>query len=160
MSDKKTPIRSKELLDIQTKEEKIAELLRPAPTNETRKEKPNFKFEPPSELLSRLQAFIPELASANEQLEKQVKDDPNKLDIEQIDENAEGYIEMNLGLGVFDLPQEISDNDINIKPGEKGGATDKNEQPSIVMLSNNNEFESSEEEEDGEGNDFEGRPIN
>lgn len=42
-------------------------------------------------VLSRVQAFLPQLKSANEQL-KAV--DPKKLDIENVDEESEQYIEM------------------------------------------------------------------
>lgn len=42
-------------------------------------------------VLSRVQAFLPQLKNANEQLEKA---DPSKLDIENVDEEDGQYIEM------------------------------------------------------------------
>jgi hypothetical protein len=42
-------------------------------------------------VLSRVQAFLPQLKSANEQLEKV---DPSKLDIENVEEEDSQYIEM------------------------------------------------------------------
>lgn len=42
-------------------------------------------------VLSRVQAFLPQLKNANEQLEKT---DPSKLDIENVDEEDGQYIEM------------------------------------------------------------------
>ncbi|KAI9486698.1 MAG: hypothetical protein EXX96DRAFT_534924 [Benjaminiella poitrasii] len=62
-----------------------------------------------NDILSRVQAFLPQLKAANEELEKL---DPSKRDIENVDEEDEQYIEMNLGLGVYDLKkadQEDSD---------------------------------------------------
>lgn len=42
-------------------------------------------------VLSRVQAFLPQLKSANEQLKAA---DPKKLDIENVEEESEQYIEM------------------------------------------------------------------
>ncbi|KAI6024453.1 hypothetical protein EDC04DRAFT_3066703, partial [Pisolithus marmoratus] len=58
-----------------------------------------YKIEPPSELLSRVQAFLPAIHASNEALAQQ---NPENLDIENIGEGEEQYIEMNLGLGVFE----------------------------------------------------------
>ncbi|KAJ2630355.1 hypothetical protein GGF44_004102, partial [Coemansia sp. RSA 1694] len=62
-----------------------------------------FRIEPPSDLLSRLHSFLPQIAEANKRLEVDIAEDPRKLDIENVDENEEQYIEMDLGLGVFDM---------------------------------------------------------
>ncbi|KAJ2892931.1 hypothetical protein GGI21_005505 [Coemansia aciculifera] len=62
-----------------------------------------FRIEPPSELLSRLHSFLPQIAEANKRLEVDIADDPHKLDIENVGEDDEQYIEMDLGLGVFDM---------------------------------------------------------
>ncbi|KAJ3183181.1 hypothetical protein HDU85_002207 [Gaertneriomyces sp. JEL0708] len=71
-----------------------------------------FRPEPPSELFSRLQAFLPQIASANSQLQSQSVDE---RDIENVDEE-EQYIEMNLGVGVFDTqPTEKTEDDIIMK---------------------------------------------
>ncbi|KAH9896506.1 hypothetical protein C8Q73DRAFT_780236 [Cubamyces lactineus] len=57
---------------------------------------------PPMELLSRVQAFLPELAASNAELLRRARENPESVDIENIDEDQDQYIEMNLGLGVFD----------------------------------------------------------
>ncbi|KAH0589961.1 hypothetical protein J132_06373 [Termitomyces sp. J132] len=60
--------------------------------------KPHF-IPPPNDLLSRVQAFLPALEASNALLSSQ---DPTRIDIEHIDA-AGPYIEMNLGLGLFDV---------------------------------------------------------
>ncbi|KAJ2602376.1 hypothetical protein GGF39_000740 [Coemansia sp. RSA 1721] len=67
------------------------------------KDRKTFRIEPPTDLLSRLNAFLPQIAEANKKLEVAVAEDPHKLDIENVDKNEEQYIEMDLGLGVFDM---------------------------------------------------------
>ncbi|GLB44665.1 putative protein with domain of unknown function (DUF4598) [Lyophyllum shimeji] len=57
---------------------------------------------PPSELLSRVTAFLPALQASNALLEQRAQQDPKSVDIEHIDEGMGQYIEMNLGLGVFE----------------------------------------------------------
>jgi len=65
--------------------------------------------QPPSELLERLQQFLPQMEAANAQLAQRARDDPESVDIEHLDHSAHGpYIEMNLGLGVFDMRQRGS----------------------------------------------------
>ncbi|KAI0076825.1 hypothetical protein K474DRAFT_1707884 [Panus rudis PR-1116 ss-1] len=60
-----------------------------------------YAVEPPSELLSRVQSFLPQLAASNEELTRRAQEDPSSVDIENVGEDS-GYIEMNLGLGVFE----------------------------------------------------------
>ncbi|KAG6866589.1 hypothetical protein C0991_002077 [Blastosporella zonata] len=57
---------------------------------------------PPSDLLARVQAFLPTLEASNALLEQQRQADPASLDIENVGDDAERYIEMNLGLGLFE----------------------------------------------------------
>ncbi|KAF5375302.1 hypothetical protein D9757_009660 [Collybiopsis confluens] len=74
---------------------------------------PNFQFdfgerktwavEPPSELLSRVQAFLPQMEASNAILAQRVKVNPTSVDMEHIEDGEQRYIEMNLGLGVFDM---------------------------------------------------------
>ncbi|KAG6881715.1 hypothetical protein C0995_000977 [Termitomyces sp. Mi166 len=70
---------------------------------------------PPSDLLRRAQAFLPEFAASNAAIEQQRQVDPSSVDIECIEEDAERYIEMNLGLGLFEqrnrTPDRTSDDD-------------------------------------------------
>ncbi|PIA16258.1 hypothetical protein COEREDRAFT_81456 [Coemansia reversa NRRL 1564] len=62
-----------------------------------------FRVEPPSNLLSRLNDFLPQIAKANKELKAAVACDPSKVDIENVSPDSTQYIEMDLGLGVFDM---------------------------------------------------------
>jgi len=57
----------------------------------------------PSEILARVQAFLPQLEASNAVLAQQVQVDPSSVDIEHVQQNDTQYIEMNLGLGVFEV---------------------------------------------------------
>ncbi|KAF9583872.1 hypothetical protein BGW38_008273 [Lunasporangiospora selenospora] len=96
-------------------------------------------FKVQSDLLSRLEAFLPKMKEANEQLDQQIKQDPKSVDIENIDENdGEQYIEMDLGLGVFDLKKNVTEDEIVINPGSaKSGAMSA--KPGIVMMDTDKE---------------------
>ncbi|KAG8218912.1 hypothetical protein J3R82DRAFT_4595 [Butyriboletus roseoflavus] len=61
----------------------------------------------PFELLARIKAFLPAISASNEALSQQK---PEDVDIENVAEDEEQYIEMNLGLGVLEA-----------KPGPKPG---------------------------------------
>ncbi|KAF1803444.1 hypothetical protein V8B55DRAFT_1447522 [Mucor lusitanicus] len=93
-----------------------------------------------SDILSRVQAFLPQLKNANEQLEKA---DPSKLDIENVDEEDGQYIEMNLGLGVYEEKkpgQSDSEDDEDVDSDEEkliipnSAPVDKSKKPSIEVL--------------------------
>ncbi|KAF9238843.1 hypothetical protein BU15DRAFT_75064 [Melanogaster broomeanus] len=56
-------------------------------------------IEPPNELLARVQAFLPAIQASNAAL---AGENPEDVDIENLREDEEQYIEMNLGLGVFE----------------------------------------------------------
>ncbi|KAN0125465.1 hypothetical protein V8E53_015435 [Lactarius tabidus] len=58
-----------------------------------------FVVEPPSELLARVQQFLPQIEQSNVDL---LNRDPRSIDIEHIEETDERIIQMNLGLGVFE----------------------------------------------------------
>ncbi|KAG6839285.1 hypothetical protein H0H87_001269, partial [Tephrocybe sp. NHM501043] len=49
---------------------------------------------PPSALLARVQAFLPALEASNAQLEQQRQADPASVDIENVGDDAERFIEM------------------------------------------------------------------
>ncbi|KAI8140295.1 hypothetical protein BJV82DRAFT_224505 [Fennellomyces sp. T-0311] len=138
------PERSSDLLHIAGRKETLAKLLGNDQNKNSQeptlpKEKPKmFKIDPSSDILSRVQSFLPQLQSANEQLKGQ---DPSKLDIENVDEQDQ-YIEMNLGLGVFeekkpgdssDSEQDDSDDDIVIP----STASKPKEKPNIELLDSN-----------------------
>ncbi|SAM09067.1 hypothetical protein [Absidia glauca] len=70
-----------------------------------------FKIDPNNDILSRVQSFLPQLQAANQQLQSV---DPSKLDIENVEDDREQYIEMNLGLGVYDTkPLDVESSDEN-----------------------------------------------
>ncbi|KAG0125861.1 hypothetical protein HOY82DRAFT_581238 [Tuber indicum] len=57
----------------------------------------------PSDLMSRLDAFLPAMEAANKDLQAEVEDGTiGKRNIEVLDVEEERYIEMNLGLGVLE----------------------------------------------------------
>ncbi|RPD56545.1 hypothetical protein L226DRAFT_531321 [Lentinus tigrinus ALCF2SS1-7] len=66
------------------------------------RDRSTFAVEPPLELLSRVQAFLPELAASNADLLQRAREDPSSVDIESVNAEAPQYIEMNVGLGVFE----------------------------------------------------------
>ncbi|KAG8831676.1 hypothetical protein FRC17_002766 [Serendipita sp. 399] len=53
-------------------------------------------------VLARVQAFLPQLAAANQTLELRTRENLSSVDIECFEGNESSYIEMNLGLGVFE----------------------------------------------------------
>ncbi|KAI0814748.1 hypothetical protein BC629DRAFT_1466891 [Irpex lacteus] len=60
-----------------------------------------FKIEPPTDLLSRVQAFLPEFAASTDEITRKAEEDPDSVDIEKL-QNEGPYIRMDLGLGVFE----------------------------------------------------------
>ncbi|TFK33941.1 hypothetical protein BDQ12DRAFT_614424 [Crucibulum laeve] len=57
---------------------------------------------PPTELLERAQAFLPQIEASNAALAEKMRRDPHSVDIEHLDEENAQYIEMSLGLGVYE----------------------------------------------------------
>ncbi|KAJ1941516.1 hypothetical protein EC988_006738 [Linderina pennispora] len=89
--------------------------------NEERK---TFRVQPPSDLLSRLQEFLPQIAVANQKLEETAAEDPDKVNIENIGEDEPQYIEMDLGLGVFDMKPKKKDGESDIHIGTQRSSGD------------------------------------
>ncbi|KAL7417515.1 hypothetical protein BDY24DRAFT_411492 [Mrakia frigida] len=94
------------ILDVETEEarqERLSKLFSsqslPTPPPGLLTRPTTFPVPENSELLSRLQSFLPLMASANEAL---ATADLEELDIENVGEGEEQYVEMDLGLGVFD----------------------------------------------------------
>ncbi|KAJ1984993.1 hypothetical protein H4R34_000337 [Dimargaris verticillata] len=85
----------------------------------------SFQRDQSSGLLGRLKHFIPELKAANFELERRTSDNPLALNMEHIDSEDEHYVEMNLGLGVFDKRDAEGGDD-----GEVDISTDKVLNPS------------------------------
>ncbi|EAU92152.2 hypothetical protein CC1G_08775 [Coprinopsis cinerea okayama7 len=61
-----------------------------------------FEIKPNTELLSRIQSFLPQLQASNEALLKRAEMDPASVDIEHITEGTDKVIQMDLGLGLFE----------------------------------------------------------
>ncbi|KAG9326614.1 hypothetical protein KVV02_006125 [Mortierella alpina] len=127
---------SNPLLDLSSKDELISNLLtgnKPSTPEDTPvAERKTFKVK--SNLLARLEDFLPKIKEANAQLDAKVKEDPKAVDIENVDDaSGEQYIEMDLGLGVFDLKENVKEDDIVINPNNV--KTDAQTiKPSIVMM--------------------------
>ncbi|KAI0328753.1 hypothetical protein GY45DRAFT_1325897 [Cubamyces sp. BRFM 1775] len=112
---------------------------------------------PPMELLSRVQAFLPELAASNADLLRRARENPESVDIENIDEDQEQYIEMNLGLGVFDhrgdLPPGIPVTEVDLdaqmdsSDSSSDSDSDSDEDSSEDSDDSSSEDESSSEED-------------
>ncbi|KAF9458690.1 hypothetical protein BDZ94DRAFT_1270012 [Collybia nuda] len=118
--DPSPPLRTAEKLDVEGEEERRVRIqstleklnMTSTSTNKTATfptlpsfdfgKRPMHEIQPPSELLSRVQAFLPELEASNNLLVQKAQADPNSVDIEHVDEGMDQYIEMNLGLGVFE----------------------------------------------------------
>ncbi|KAK0239327.1 hypothetical protein EDD85DRAFT_951528 [Armillaria nabsnona] len=77
-------------------------------------ERRTFAVDPPSELLSRVQAFLPQIEASNAILTQRVELDPKSVDIEHITEGTDQYIEMNLGLGVFEHRKDVQSQQQNL----------------------------------------------
>ncbi|KAF9298758.1 hypothetical protein BKA57DRAFT_464432 [Linnemannia elongata] len=133
---------SNPLLDLSSKDELISSLLTgnksSVPKGTPVGERKTFKVDK-SDLLSRLEDFLPKIKEANAQLDQQLKTDPKAVDIENVDEESgEQYIEMDLGLGVFDLKKDVKEEDIIINPSELKKAAEASapvtKKPTIVMM--------------------------
>ncbi|KAH0840186.1 hypothetical protein J3R83DRAFT_1181 [Lanmaoa asiatica] len=71
----------------------------PNPLFNIRRERAPGPVEPPTALLARIKAFLPAISASNETLSRER---PEDINIENVREDEEEYIEMNLGLGVFE----------------------------------------------------------
>ncbi|KAF8661436.1 hypothetical protein AX16_001354 [Volvariella volvacea WC 439] len=120
-----------------------------------------FPVSPPTSLLSRVQAFLPQLAASNEELERLAAEDPLSVDIEHIDKGVQQYIEMvsvfqhhslgvdrygllsmkNLGLGIFEDRSKRSEED---------DENDDETSDSSSLQSSDDESTSSEENSSGD----------
>jgi len=80
------------------------------------------KLDPPNstKLLSRVQAFLPQLEASNAIL---AQADPKSVDIENVPEGAQ-YIEMNLGLGVFKDAGSDDESDDESSDDDSSDSTD------------------------------------
>ncbi|KAG7094248.1 hypothetical protein E1B28_007853 [Marasmius oreades] len=80
----------------------------------------------PSPLLSRVQAFLPQMEASNAELTQRMETDPSSVDIENITEGVNQYIEMNLGLGVFTTKPSQQDTEMSPTTSESSDSTTSN----------------------------------
>ncbi|KAF5327143.1 hypothetical protein D9619_004090 [Psilocybe cf. subviscida] len=89
-----------------------------------------FPVAPNAELLSRVQAFLPQLEASNALLSQRAQADPDSVNIEHIPEDMDQYIEMNLGLGVFEdksarQAQQSEDSEMSTSSDESDSSDNK-----------------------------------
>ncbi|KAH7887472.1 hypothetical protein F5I97DRAFT_1925921 [Phlebopus sp. FC_14] len=96
----------------------------------------SYAAEPPSELLARVQAFLPSIKASNEDLAQQ---DPENLNIENIEEDEERYIEMNLGLGVFESRRRRSSSSASSSSDEESDSSSSESESSSDCSSSGGE---------------------
>ncbi|CAG8452561.1 12545_t:CDS:2 [Ambispora gerdemannii] len=121
-------------LELSSTEEKIASMFnnikpkKDSPSPPVSAKKKTSKLQPPSQLISQLRDFLPRIASENEKL---TYADPDSINVEHIEENDEQIIEWDLGLGVFEVIKESSEDDIIMDINAKQSGQSK---PSITVL--------------------------
>ncbi|CUS09722.1 unnamed protein product [Tuber aestivum] len=88
-----------------------------------------------SDLMSRLNSFLPAMEAANKNLQVEIEDGTaGKRNIEVLDEEGEGYIEMNLGLGVLEEKRDEDVSGTSESEGEEGKAARDGEEDHDVLL--------------------------
>ncbi|KAI0367267.1 hypothetical protein BV20DRAFT_970665 [Pilatotrama ljubarskyi] len=116
---------------------------------------------PPLELLSRVQAFLPELAASNAELVRRARENPESVDIESIGEHEEQYIEMNLGLGVFEhrgelppgIPVADVDLDVKMRDSDSDASSESEDDLSATSSSDSSSDSSSSEDDSSSDGD-------
>ncbi|KAJ3983152.1 hypothetical protein F5890DRAFT_1475593 [Lentinula detonsa] len=119
---------------------------------------PSFNFEerktwavdPPSELLSRVQAFLPQIEASNTILTQRAETDPQSVDMEQLEDDSERYIEMNLGLGVFDMEPQEQDTEMTDSSMSSSSSSSSSTSPSSSDSDSDSDSSDSESELDSE----------
>jgi len=102
-----------------------------------------FVVDSPTDLLSRVQAFLPEIAASNVQLELQARENPQSIDIENV-RDGEAYVQMKLGLGVFETGTAKAGNDADMhdtqtsssSSGSRSGSNDSSSSDIDTEMSN------------------------
>ncbi|TEB28188.1 hypothetical protein FA13DRAFT_1794180 [Coprinellus micaceus] len=106
---------------------------------------------PNTELLSRVQAFLPQLEASNRELLARAKADPKSVDIENLEnKDRDGrVIKLNLGLGVFEEKQgRSSAKQAAPRPaGSKAGEGDEAMDPSSSSSSSSDDSDSDSSED-------------
>ncbi|TPX60807.1 hypothetical protein PhCBS80983_g01541 [Powellomyces hirtus] len=163
------PPPAENFLDMPDTQSHLASLLlscQPTPQPTTRPK--TFRPEPPSALLSRVAAFLPQLSAANATLQSEIERDAEQreqVDIENVGDD-EQYIEMSLGVGVFDT-QPVDGERTDERKSEKDiimttqSPVDEDSKPLIQVVSDTRssteEDDSSEEEADEDESEDEDR---
>ncbi|CED84304.1 Protein of unknown function DUF4598 [Phaffia rhodozyma] len=112
-----------------------------------------FSVGPPTELLSRLQAFLPQIASANEALASRA---PEDVDIENVGEGESQYVEMDLGLGVFNA---LMDGNTDPSQSAPPNASNTDSSSSEDDDDDDDSSDSSDEDDDSEETEASVEPI-
>ncbi|KAL4917538.1 hypothetical protein BDW62DRAFT_201568 [Aspergillus aurantiobrunneus] len=100
--------------------------------------KPHIRrLEPESSLLSKLSAFLPQMKTANEDLQKEIAagcaKDIQLDDADENDDHGNGqYIEMNLGLGVLEEKREGDDSNSGEGEARDSGPHDPSEDTHLL----------------------------
>lgn len=80
-----------------------------------------------AQLLQRVQAFLPQLQAANQEVEAQARENPASVDIETFDGSEQEYIQLSLGLGLFEQRtgggDDASSNDSGTSTEEESSST-------------------------------------
>ncbi|THU88753.1 hypothetical protein K435DRAFT_781923 [Dendrothele bispora CBS 962.96] len=114
---------------------------------------PEFRFDfgerrtfavPPSELLSRVQAFLPQMEASNALLTQKAQADPLSVDIEHVEDGVEQYIEMNLGLGVFETKKSPSSEDTEMSSSTSSSSSSESDCESDSDSEEDSEWDSDE----------------
>ncbi|CAG8150340.1 unnamed protein product [Penicillium olsonii] len=88
------------------------------------------RFNGDSGLMSRLNAFLPQMKTANEDLQRQIEaGQAEDLVLDNAEGNGERYIEMDLGLGVL---EEKRDGDSSNEESETEGGKDAEDDSDII----------------------------
>ncbi|KAJ5361226.1 hypothetical protein N7541_002070 [Penicillium brevicompactum] len=87
------------------------------------------RFKGDSDIMSRLNAFLPQMKTANEDLQKQIDaGNAGDLVLDNADGNGERYIEMDLGLGVLEEKRDGDSSD----ESEDEGTKDEQDESDII----------------------------
>lgn len=105
----------------------------------------------PTELLARVQAFLPAIHASNEALAQKSRDEVN---VENVEDDEELYIEMNLGLGVFETKRRRSTtSEGSIESNTSSSGPDS---PDVSLTSSQSDSSSSE---DDSGSSVDMKPV-
>ncbi|GAM28644.1 hypothetical protein SAMD00019534_118200 [Acytostelium subglobosum LB1] len=106
--------------------------------------KPNIGKLPPSstnihvhKVFDRVKDFLPKMKEANEQLEKQIKEQQADVNIENVKEGQE-YIEMNLALGILEKKENLTEDNMVIPTSSSTTATSSTSSPLSSQSKNKN----------------------